>query len=101
MKTRAKPRAPWNSAPPPIFHATLVAGRALIAVIAIMSFLAALTVGAVRITHTSTDAWHSELAREVTIQVKPSEGRDLDTEVQKAVAIAQKALGVTEAHAYT
>lgn len=78
-----------------------VAGRALIAVIAIMAFLAALTVGAVRIAHTSTDAWHSELAREVTIQVKPSEGRDLDAEVQKAVALAQKTPGVTEARAYT
>lgn len=87
--------------PGPILPRDSVAGRALIAVIAIMAFLAALTVGAVRIAHTSTDAWHSELAREITIQVKPSEGRDLDAEVQKAVALAQKTPGVTEAHAYT
>lgn len=87
--------------PGPILPRDSVAGRSLIAVIAIMGFLAALTVGAVRIAHTSTDAWHSELAREITIQVKPSEGRDLETEVQKAVALAQKTPGVTDARAYT
>jgi cell division transport system permease protein len=85
----------------PILPRDSVAGRALIAVIAIMAFLAALTVGAVRIAHTSTDAWHSELASEITIQVKPSEGRNLEAEVQKAVALAQRTPGVTEARAYT
>jgi len=87
--------------PGPILPRDSIASRSLVAVIAIMSFLAALTVGAVRIAHTSTDAWHSELAREITIQVKPSEGRDLEAEVQKAVALAQKTPGVTEARAYT
>jgi cell division transport system permease protein len=87
--------------PGPILPRDSVTGRSLVAVIAIMSFLAALTVGAVRIAHTSTDAWHNELAREITIQVKPSEGRNLEAEVQKAVALAQKTPGVTEARAYT
>ncbi len=89
------------SKPAPILPRDTVAGSALLAVVAIMSFLAALTVGAVRVAQVSAADWRGELASEMTIQVKPVEGRDLDADVQKALAAAARAPGVTEARAYT
>jgi cell division transport system permease protein len=45
-----------------------IGGRALVAVIAIMTFLASLTTGAVIMMHASAADWQSEIAREITIQ---------------------------------
>lgn len=78
-----------------------VTGSALIAVIAIMSFLAALTVGAARIAQTSVDEWKSGLSDEITIQIKPVQGRDIEADIEKALAAARKTPGVTASRAYT
>src|SRR5580765_2568710 len=66
-----------------------IAGRALLAVVAIMTFLASLTTGAVMLVRSSAVEWQSDVAREVTIQVRPGQGRDLDAEVARAVEIAR------------
>src|SRR5262245_6731419 len=66
-----------------------IAGRALVAVIAIMTFLAALTSGAVLLVASSALEWQSEISREMTIQVRPTAGRDIEAEVSKAAAIAR------------
>ena len=58
-----------------------IAGRALIAVIAIMTFLASLTTGAVMLVRAAAGDWQSEVAREVTIQVRAAPGRDIETDV--------------------
>src|ERR1041384_2359520 len=58
-----------------------ISGRALLAVIAIMTFLAALTLGAVVLVRTAAGDWQSAVAREITIQVRPSER--IEAEVQK------------------
>src|SRR5262252_593781 len=65
-----------------------IAGRALIAVVAIMTFLASLTTGAVMLVLSSAAEWQSDVAREMTIQIRPAPGRDLDAEVQQAADIA-------------
>lgn len=85
----------------PILPDESVSGGSLVAVIAIMSFLAAFTVGLVRIANVSAEDWRGELSNEMTIQVKPVEGRDLDSDAQKVLAAAQKSPGVSEARAYT
>ncbi len=85
----------------PILPSESVSGGSLIAVIAIMSFLATLTVGFVRIANISAEDWRGELSNEMTIQVKPAEGRDLDSDANKAFAAAQKSPGVADARIYT
>jgi cell division transport system permease protein len=67
-----------------------VAGRALTLVVAIMSFLACLTVGAVSVVWDAADAWQNDLVREITIQIRPTEGVDMLREIDKAVALAQE-----------
>ena len=55
----------------PLVPRNSIAGRALIAVVAIMTFLASLTTGAVILVGASASDWQSDVAREVTIQVDP------------------------------
>jgi cell division transport system permease protein len=78
-----------------------IAGNALAAVVAIMTFLAAVTSGGVAMVIGSATAWQSEIAREMTIQVRPTAGRDLEAEVGRAEAIARAAPGIAEVRAYT
>jgi cell division transport system permease protein len=85
----------------PIVPKTSIAGTALVAVVAIMTFLAALTTGAVVLVMKSASDWQSEVAREMTIQVRPVPNRNVDTEVAKAVAVARAANGVSEVRPYT
>ena len=49
----------------------------------------AATTGAVMLVRASAAEWQSEVAREVTIQVRPMQGRDLDAEVRRAAEIAR------------
>ena len=78
-----------------------IAGRALVAVIAIMSFLASLTTGAVVLVRSAAVEWQSDIAREVTIQVRPTAGRDLEAEVARAVEIARAFAGINEVRPYS
>jgi len=78
-----------------------IAGRALVAVIAIMTFLAALTLGAVVLIRATATEWQSEVAREVTIQIRPVPGRDIDADVKTASAIAEKQPGVAGVRPYS
>lgn len=89
-----RPAADDEHALPPIVPERSVAGRALTVVVAIMSFLACLTVGAVTLVADASRQWQEDVAREVTIQVKPLAGVDLATETAKAAAIARETPGV-------
>jgi cell division transport system permease protein len=71
-----------------------VAGNALTIVIAIMSFLACLTLGAVTLVRDASRDWQLDVQREVTIQVKPVDGVDVDQEAAKAASLARQAAGV-------
>jgi cell division transport system permease protein len=73
----------------------------LVAVVAIMTFLASLTTGAVMLVRSSAVEWQSDVAREVTIQVRPIDGKNLDAEVARAVELARAVPGVGEVRAYT
>lgn len=78
----------------PIVPKKSIAGRALVAVIAIMTFLASLTIGAVMLMRSAALEWQSDVSREVTIQVRPVAGRDIEAEVQNAAAIARQFPGI-------
>jgi cell division transport system permease protein len=70
----------------PIVPRASIAGRALIAVVAIMTFLASITTGAVLLVSASAAEWQSDVASEITIQVRPAAGRDIERD---AVAVAE------------
>lgn len=100
----APPRIP--AAPMPRFDTALVprnsiSGRALVAVVAIMTFLASLTTGAVILVGTAASEWQSDVAREVTIQVIPAPGRAMDATVAKAASVARAFPGIAEVRPYT
>lgn len=71
----------------PIVPRGSIAGRALIAVVAIMTFLASMTTGVVMLVRASAAEWQSDVASELTIQVRPSPGRDVERDL-RAVAEA-------------
>jgi cell division transport system permease protein len=85
----------------PIVPRGSIAGRALIAVVAIMTFLASITTGAVLLVNASASEWQSEVASEITVQVKPLQGRDLDRDALAAVDAIRGQPGIVEARAYT
>jgi cell division transport system permease protein len=78
-----------------------IAGRSLTAVVAIMTFLAALTMGAVMMVVNSASDWQSEVGREITIQVRPMAGRDVEADVRSAADIARGSAGVADVRPYT
>jgi cell division transport system permease protein len=78
-----------------------IAGRSLVAVVAIMTFLASMTTGAVVLVRAAASDWQAEVAREITIQVRPQTGRDIEAEVRKAADIARAAPSVAEVRPYT
>src|SRR5271154_2212338 len=83
----------------PLIPRDSVAGRALVVVIAIMTFLACLTAGAALLIADASQAWRSDVLRDATIQVRPQPSDDVESQVAKAVAIAAQAPEVESAHA--
>ncbi|MGC2786553.1 MAG: ABC transporter permease [Roseiarcus sp.] len=96
----AEPEPSFNTNAP-LIPRDSVAGRALVVVIAIMTFLACLTAGAALLVAHASQAWRSEVLRDATIQVKPRAGDDVESLVAKAVAIATQAPDVESVHAYS
>jgi len=84
-----------------IVPAGSIAGRSLAAVVAIMTFLAALTTGAAMMVVGNANAWQSDVGREVTVQVRPAAARDIEADVNKAAALARAAAGVAEVRPYS
>jgi len=85
----------------PIVPKRSIAGRALVAVVAIMTFLSSLTTGAVMLVRSSAAEWQSEVSREVTIQVRPVQGRDIEADVSRAAEIARVYPGITDVRPYS
>jgi cell division transport system permease protein len=83
----------------PIVPKRSIAGRALVAVVAIMTFLASLTTGAVVMVRAAAQDWQADVAREVTIQVRPGQDRDLEGDVARAVALARAVPSIGEVRA--
>jgi cell division transport system permease protein len=92
-------RAPRGSAS--IVPSSSIAGRSLTAVVAIMTFLAALTTGAAMLVVSTANDWQADVGREITVQVRPAAGRDIEADVGKAVAAARAAPGIADVRAYS
>ena len=87
------------SSPNPIVPPRSVARRTLLTLVAIMSFLACLSVAAVAIVADRAQGWQRQIADEVTIQIKPTDGVDMEAAVARAVDIATQVPGVVSATA--
>lgn len=85
----------------PLIARESVAGRALTAVIAIMTFLACLTAGGALLLAQASQGWRSDIVREVTIQVKPGAGDDVESVVAKAASIVTQSPGVKHVRVYS
>ena len=94
-------QAPLPKIESPIVPHQSIGGRALVAVVAIMTFLASLTTGAVMLVRSNAADWQTEVLREVTIQIRPTTGRDLDTAVASATEIARSFSGILEVRPYS
>ncbi len=85
----------------PLVPAASIAGRALVTVIAIMTFLASLSAGTAILITQASRGWQNSVSQEATIQVRPVAGRDLDAEAKKAADIAARTPGVAEVRMFT
>jgi cell division transport system permease protein len=85
----------------PIVPRASISGRALVAVVAIMTFLASITTGAVLLVSASAAEWQSEVASEITIQVRPLAGRDLDRDAVAATEAVRAQPGIVEVRPFT
>lgn len=85
----------------PIVPQATIAGRALVAVTAIMTFLASLTTGGVMLVRAAASEWQADVAREITIQIRPVAGRDIEMEVLKAAVITRASAGIAEVRPYS
>lgn len=104
VEMSAPPRMPSSFLPR--FDTSLVprnsiSGRALVAVVAIMTFLASLTAGAVILVSQAANEWQSDVSREITIQLIPAAGRDVDASVERAASVARAFPGISEVRAYS
>jgi cell division transport system permease protein len=85
----------------PIVPKDTIAGRSLTVVVAIMTFLASLTTGVAMLVVSAASDWQSEVGREVTIQVRPAPGRNIDADVKSASDIARATPGIADVRAFT
>lgn len=80
----------------PILPPSNIQGNALMVVIAIMAFLACLTLGGVSMVRATAAGWQSQISREITIQIKPEDGLDMGAALIKARDLALTFVGTRD-----
>jgi cell division transport system permease protein len=84
-----------------LIPADTVAGRALVTVIAIMTFLATLTGGSAVLVREASRDWTATAAREMTVQVKPTAGRNAEGDASKIAQAIRVLPGIDEARVFS
>ena len=85
----------------PIVPRASISGRALVAVVAIMTFLASITTGTVLLVSASAAEWQSEVASEITIQVRPAAGRDIARDSAAVIETMRSQPGIVEVRPFS
>jgi cell division transport system permease protein len=85
----------------PLVPTDSIAGRSLVIVIAIMTFLAALAAGAALLVADASVDWTKEIAREASVQLRPTPGRDVEADAAKAAEILRATPGVRDVRVYS
>ncbi|MEA2935701.1 MAG: cell division transport system permease protein [Variibacter sp.] len=75
--------------------------RSLVAVIAIMTFLASLALGGVVLVRTAALEWQGQISRELTVQVRVAPGRNVEADVARAVDLVRAMPGVAQVRAFS
>lgn len=78
-----------------------VAGRSLVMVIAIMTFLACLAAGAAHLVSRAVNDWTASITSEMSIEVRPMPGRDLEADVAAAAEAARKTRGIAAVRVFS
>lgn len=78
----------------PLVPVDSAAARALVAVIAILTFLAALCAGAAELVATNSAQWRAAVGAEATIQIRPQPRADMEELVAQAARMARDTPGV-------
>jgi hypothetical protein len=74
----------------PLIPVDSAASRALVAVIAILTFLAALAGGAAHMVARASGDWRSAVSNEMTVQIKPDVRRSIDDDLKKAADLRRR-----------
>ena len=85
----------------PIVPRASIHGRALVAVVAIMTFLASMTTGVVLLVRASAAEWQSDVASELTIQIRPDPARQIDSDVAKVADVVRATPGIIDVHPFS
>lgn len=85
----------------PIVPRGTISGSALVAVVAIMTFLASLSSGVVLLVRAAAAEWQADIASEMTIQVRPLPGRTIAQDVARAEALARATTGIADVRAFS
>jgi cell division transport system permease protein len=85
----------------PIVPRASISGRALVAVVAIMTFLASVTTGAVLLVSASATDWQAEVSSEITVQVRPHAWRDIDKDVAAVADAVRAQPGIIDIRAFS
>ncbi|MBN9582529.1 MAG: ABC transporter permease [Afipia sp.] len=85
----------------PIVPRGTIAGSALVAVVAIMTFLASVTTGAVLLVRASAAQWQSDVASELTIQLRPTPGRDIERDTRAVVDVMRAQPGILDVRPFS
>jgi cell division transport system permease protein len=73
-----------------------IASRALIIVVAIMTFLATITTGGAILVQQSAAQWGNQIAQEITIQIKPVGGRNIESDMANVTNLLKNFPGIAE-----
>src|ERR1700742_2955277 len=85
----------------PIVPRGSIAGNALVAVVAIMTFLASITTGTVLLVSASAAEWQSGVESGITIYVRPAPGRDVDRDATAVADSVRAQSGIVDVRAFT
>ena len=69
--------------------------RTLMIAMSVMCYLASLAIGGLILINRAVDSWTTDMAREVTVQVRPMEGHDLEAELARAAGLIDGFPGIT------
>ena len=85
----------------PIVPRGSIAGRALVVVVAIMTFLACMSTGVVLLVRASAAEWQSDVSSEITIQVRPLTGRDIERDVASVTEAVKAQPGIADVRPFS
>ncbi len=80
-----------------IMPQSTTASRTLIMVMAVMCYLACLALGSVIVITNAVNTWTSDISSQITIQIKPVDGRRMENEIRQTLAILRETPGVKDA----